>query len=308
MSNIWRDKREGEQHQILTAQHTVQHFCYSALLKVVKCQLLEKRNLTCLCHTRSCNLPCRHPHSSFRLTDHSFENTARDKGYTNAKLLSGGWKEEGLRVFSGHFLSFLPFCCSKQELNAKHVIENTQAKAVTGARLGECVSRHQMLHLMQPCACTSSVGAKSPWEQQLIHFAWNWSASCQLPRCPGLCTAVCAGSSCGCCSPALSGVRPFLPSHPFPLALRALGPAAQTPLCPSSPANPSPLPRIVFLASKLQRLIFCDRSNLLGKAEVHRESSPLNFPKPLQSIHNVALYWMQQRRKVSLKRQKKIYS
>lgn len=81
-----------------------------------------------------------------------------------------------------------------------------------------------------------------------------------------------------------------IPSHPFPLALRALGPAAQTPLCPSSPANPSPLPRIVFLASKLQRLIFCDRSNLLGKAEVHRESSPLNFPKPLQSIHNVALY------------------
>lgn len=109
MSNIWRDKREGEQHQILTAQHTVQHFCYSALLKVVKCQLLEKRNLTCLCHTRSCNLPCRHPHSSFRLIDHSFENTARDKAYTNAKLLSGGWKEEGLRFFFWSLFKFLTF-------------------------------------------------------------------------------------------------------------------------------------------------------------------------------------------------------
>lgn len=70
----------------------------------------------------------------------------------------------------------------------------------------------------------------------------------------------------------------------------------------SVPPLPSPLPlpdpqqgslpavRIVFLASKLQRLIFCDTSNLSGKAEVHRESAPLNLAKPLQSIHNVALY------------------
>lgn len=42
MSNIRRDKGEGKQHHILTTQHTVQHFYYSALLKVVKCQLWRK--------------------------------------------------------------------------------------------------------------------------------------------------------------------------------------------------------------------------------------------------------------------------
>lgn len=55
----------------------------------------------------------------------------------------------------------------------------------------------------------------------------------------------------------------------------------------SSPFNTSSLLRIVFLACKLPRLICCDRSNLLGKAEVRRESSPPNFPKPLQSFHSV---------------------
>lgn len=81
-----------------------------------------------------------------------------------------------------------------------------------------------------------------------------------------------------------------LPPFPSPLPFaRSLRSDPQK-RCLSSPVNESSLLRIVFLASKLQRLIFCDRSNLLGKAEVHRESAPLNFPKSLQSIHNVALY------------------
>lgn len=120
----------------------------------------------------------------------------------------------------------------------------------------------------------------------------------------GLCMPVFAGSSCERvgASP-WSGVCLSLP-HPFE---HLPAPCALTRTEVSLlPRYQSSLLCIVFLASKLQRLIFCDRSNLLGKAEVHTEPVPLNFPKPLQSIHNVSLYWMQQRKTVSLKRQQRL--
>lgn len=125
----------------------------------------------------------------------------------------------------------------------------------------------------------------------------------------GLCMPVFAGSSCEWVGASPWKAR-WLPQgcvFPLPIPsstcpLPALWPAQEVSLLPRYESS---LLRIVFLASKLQRLIFCDRSNLLGKAEVHTESAPLNFPKPLQSIHNVSLYWMQQRKTVSLKRQQR---
>lgn len=162
---------------------------------------------------------------------------------------------------------------------------------------------------MQPRTCTSTTGAKYPWEQQLIHFASNWSTSCQLPLSPRTVHACVWRLQLWVPlpgSPVRSGrgvsVCPSLPAHPFPLP--ALWPAEEVALLPRYESSLLP---IVFLASKLQRLIFCDRSNLSGKAEAHTESAPLNFPKPLQSFHNVSLYWMQQRDSC-LKKATKIYS
>lgn len=120
------------------------------------------------------------------------------------------------------------------------------------------------------CLAAPAVGA-SPWKSRSL---WQGSVCLSLPPLPILC--------------------------PLP----ALWPAEEVALLPRYESSLLP---IVFLASKLQRLIFCDRSNLSGKAEVHTESAPLNFPKPLQSFHNVSLYWMQQRDSC-LKKATKIYS
>lgn len=80
---------------------------------------------------------------------------------------------------------------------------------------------------------------------------------------------------------------------PFPLLLlfpRSPPPCSDRQKRPlSSPFNKSSLLCVVLLACKLPRLICCDRSNLLGKAEVRRESSPPHFPKPVQSFHSVTL-------------------
>lgn len=56
----------------------------------------------------------RDPHRGFRLTDRSFENTARNKGqpYHETVACGGGGRAE---AFSCHFLSFLPRSCSQQQ-------------------------------------------------------------------------------------------------------------------------------------------------------------------------------------------------
>lgn len=108
-----------------------------------------------------------------------------------------------------------------------------------------------------------------------------------LPDCARLCSPAPAASEGWVLLPAghrslSAGALP-----PFP-ALRAL-PRTRRPSPPG------------FLASKLARLICCDRSNLPWKAEVHRQSSPPGFPKAVRSFRCVTLNGVQQRKKVSLK-------
>lgn len=133
------------------------------------------------------------------------------------------------------------------------------------------------------------------------------SAPPLLTDCARLCSPAPAASS-GCISPegsAPSGVCLLLPSHRFyhPHAPRAL-------TCRRGP-SPPPLTNLrcstLLLACKLPRLICCDRSNLLGKAGVCRESSPPSFPKTAQSFHSATPNWMQQRKEVSLKGSKDLW-
>lgn len=53
--------------------------------------------------------------------DHSFENTARDKGYYQHEIVVCEGVGMGGEDFSCHFLSFLPCSCSGQERNSRQV-------------------------------------------------------------------------------------------------------------------------------------------------------------------------------------------
>lgn len=213
---------KGEQHQTLTAFHTAQHFCYSALPKAVKRQLLEKRDLTCLCHTRSCNLPRRHPHRGFRLMDHSFENTARDKGsYQHETVVCEGVGiGMGQEDFSCHFLSFLPCSCSEQECNSGQVARQhpTQHSARPGTR--RCTPR----------TGSPSAGARHPRAQQLIHFAASITHHTGSPSPDRLGTLLFACSSCEPAAFPPKGSALLLPSRWLYHGLRVAGEAPLLPL------------------------------------------------------------------------------
>lgn len=142
------------------------------------------------------------------------------------------------------------------------------------------------MHLTQPCTCTSTTGARIPPRTAAHSFCIKlnriMSAPTLLTDCARLCSPAPAVSEWVLLPGRHRSIRgvsfPPFPSL-LPFARSPCSDPQKRPL--SSPFNKSSLLRVVFLACKLPGLICCDRSNLLGKAEVHRESSPPNFPKPL---------------------------
>lgn len=133
-------------------------------------------------------MPRRHPHRGFRLMDHSFENTARDKGsYQHETVVREGVGiGMGQEDFSCHFLSFLPCSCSEQECNSGQVARQhpTQRSARPGTR--RCTPR----------TGSPSAGARHPRAQQLIHFAASITHHTGSPSPDRLGTLLFACSSC----------------------------------------------------------------------------------------------------------------
>lgn len=152
------------------------------------------------------------------------------------RLLSSGGR---LRFFSCHFLSFLPFCCSKQKFNAKHVTHKhpTQRSAWSPSPF-VCIWMQSTLDAALYLYFTD--GGPIPPRTAAHSFCSElkhiMSAPPLLTDCARLCSAAPAVRS-GCIAPegtAPSGVCLLLPSHRFyhPHAPRA----------PTRRSGPSPPP------------------------------------------------------------------
>lgn len=150
---------------------------------------------------------------------------------------------------------------------------------------------------MQPCSYTSTTGAEKPLRTAAHSFCIElkhiMSAPTLLTDCAHLCLLAPAVRQWVLLSPWKAPLHPGCVFSSLPMAfticpLPTPWSAEEAPLLPPT-FNKSPLLCVVFLACKLPRLICCDRSNLLGKAEVLSESSSPSSPKPRQSFHSMTL-------------------
>lgn len=170
-------------------------------------------------------MPRRHPHRGFRLMDHSFENTARDKGsYQHETVVREGVGiGMGQEDFSCHFLSFLPCSCSEQERNSGQVArQHPTQRSARSARPGT--------RRCTPRTGSPSAGARHPRAQQLIHFAASITHHTGSPSPDRLGTLLFACSSCEPAALPPKGSVLLLPSRWLYHGLRVAGEAPLLPL------------------------------------------------------------------------------